>query len=123
MGIQTERGQDDLPSWLLDAAANLANRLDASQHAELYRLVSNASWGMEGYPSEWQPFDGLLMSLGIDRSDLNHVTALLLTLGLRRSKQEKTERTAAVDAAREHHARAGVQAQWGTTGSFAAPKK
>ena len=118
MGLRTQRGKDVLPQWLLTASERVVGRLPASGHAELYRLASNARQRIMGTPSEWKPFDAILLEAGIDRSDRQHATALMLALMPRVLKHEKDAREKAVREARARLAKAGVAVRWGHSGKF-----
>jgi hypothetical protein len=118
MGIQTKYGGDNLPAWLSAAVENLIGNLDHSQYSELYRLASNARQRIMGSSKEWQPFESLLLDNKLDRSNRNHVTAIVLALMPRVLKQEKLARFAAVNESRKRMAAAGVQVQWGPSGKF-----
>lgn len=123
MGLRTERGGDRLPDRLLAAAESLVRSLDPSQYSELYHLASNARQGIAGSPKEWKPFDGFLLDAGIDRSDRNHVTALILVLLPKVLQHENDARKAAIARAHERLTKQGVRAQWGRSGNFAASKE
>jgi len=118
MGLRTARGKDNLPGWLLSAADNVVRRLDPSQYPELYRLASNARQTIMGSASEWRPFESILLDARIDRSDRNHVTALVLALMPRVLKREKDARAIAIKDARARMAKAGVEGKWSQTGKF-----
>jgi len=119
MGISTEHGGDKLPNWLLAASKKVVDRIDPSQYAELYRLSSNARQTILGAPSEWRPFDELLVDEGIDRNNRDHVTALLLVVMPIVVQQEKFARFAATQEAKARLEKLGVQPSWGNTGNFA----
>ena len=119
MGLRTARGGDLLPDLLLSAAKHVVEHLDPSQYSELFRLASNARQRIMGSPVEWRAFDGLLLEAGIDRSNRNHVTALVLTLMPKVLKQEKFAKFAAAREARERLKKLGLQVSWGSSGKFA----
>jgi hypothetical protein len=119
MGIHTERGKDNLPDWLISAAAKVVSQLDSSQYSDLYRLASNARQTIWGTQKEWQPFDGLLLDAGIDRSNRDHVTALILAVMPKAFNQEKFAQFAAAQESKKRLEKMGAQVQWGHSGNFA----
>ncbi len=120
MGLRTEHGRDNLSDWLLLAVKNVVDRLDPSRFADLYRLASNARQTIMGSASEWKPFERLLLDAGIDRSNRDHVTALMLELMPKILKQEKDARDAAVAKAHERYAKMGLRlTPWSRDGRFA----
>ena len=121
MGLKTERGRDNIPDTLLQAAQRVANRIAPELYADLYELASNARQGISIPTKDWVPFIELLNEeqLHIHRRD--DATALLLVLLPKVLKAEQDARDAAVKTARERMEKQGVRAGWGP--NFRAPKK
>ena len=108
MGIRTERGGDNLSDWLVSAAARVVSQLEPSQYSELYRLASNARQTIMGTSKEWQPFDSLLLDAEIDRSNRDHVTALILAVMPKVLKLERDAQFAEVKEAKERMKKLGM---------------
>jgi hypothetical protein len=110
MGLQTASSRTNLPTWLLSAAANVVRKVEPSEYAEFYRLVSNARQTIMGSDEEWKPFLALLLETEIDRRDPNHLTALMIELLPKVVAQERNAYIHAVEKSRARLAEKGVQA-------------
>ncbi len=119
MGLQTAHSKVDLSDRLLSAVRDVIARVEPSKYSEFYRLVSNARQTIVGSEDEWQPFLILLHNAEIDRSDPNHLTALMIELLPKVVAQERNAYFHAVEKSRAKLAERGVQATWDPSGNFA----
>jgi hypothetical protein len=104
----------------LAAARLVVGKLDPSQYAEFFQLVSHARQNIPGAQREWSPFVAILSEANLDRSRHEDLTALLLEVLPKMLAHEKQAHDEAVREAREREAKSGVQTGFADkSGSFA----
>lgn len=110
----------NLSDKTLAAARSVVSKLDASQYAEFYQLVSNARQSIPGSQREWSPFVAILSDANIDPGRNEDLTALMMEVLPKMLAQEKPAHEQAVKEARERLAKSRGQAGFvDKTGRFA----
>jgi hypothetical protein len=109
-----------LSNRVLAAARLVVSKLDPSQYAEFFQLVSNTRQSIPGSQREWSPFIAILSDANIDPGQYEDLTALMIEVLPKMLAHEKQVHQQAVKEARERLAKSGGQAGFvDKTGTFA----
>ncbi len=109
-----------LSNKALAAARLVVSKLDPSQYAEFFQLVSNARQNIPGSQREWSPFITIFSDANIDPARYEDLTALMMEVLPKLLAHEKQVHQQAVKEARERLAKSGGQAGFvDKSGNFA----
>src|SRR5882672_329919 len=110
----------NLSNKVLAAARLVVSKLDPSQYAEFFQLVSNARQSIPGSQREWSPFITILSDANIDPGRYEDLTALMMEVLPKMLAHEKRVHEQAVKEARERLEKSGGKAGFvDKSGNFA----